>query len=248
MGLKISMGSTFLYCFVVYLCISLFIFLQDNKKLVRYRDNQVVSTKGERFSWVKQQENEEMKKTYVNLKPARKYRFHWVNSYTCRCEWVRGSQLPPYGIWFDVNQWTLLMKAGKMQTILNFSICNIAWVGLTFYLKVAPADLRVNTPLRFWCAFSWRVKRLFPQRETKKLGPWLTTRKHFTFRILKRSHQSLRLSHCTLLIWSRLCDFLWQKTQSFFSFFATVVAIFTTIVIYTLLLPQSSLVIPYSRK
>lgn len=49
---------------------------QDNKKLVRYRDNQVVSTKGERFSWVKQQENEEMKKTYVNLKPARKYRFH----------------------------------------------------------------------------------------------------------------------------------------------------------------------------
>ena len=76
MGLKISIGSTFLYCFVVYLCISLFIFLQDNKKLVRYRDNQVVSTKGERFSWVKQQENEEMKKTYVNLKPARKYRFH----------------------------------------------------------------------------------------------------------------------------------------------------------------------------
>ena len=76
MGLKISIGSTFLYCFVVYLCSSLFIFLQDNKKLVRYRDNQVVSTKGERFSWVKQQENEEMKKTYVNLKPARKYRFH----------------------------------------------------------------------------------------------------------------------------------------------------------------------------
>ena len=59
MGLKISIGSTFLYCFVVYLCISLFIFLQDNKKLVRYRDNQVVSTKGERFSWVKQQGNEE---------------------------------------------------------------------------------------------------------------------------------------------------------------------------------------------
>ncbi|XP_073240099.1 CUE domain-containing protein 2-A-like [Porites lutea] len=49
---------------------------QDKKKLVRYRDSQVVSTKGERFSWVKQQENEEMKKTYVNLKPARKYRFH----------------------------------------------------------------------------------------------------------------------------------------------------------------------------
>jgi len=49
---------------------------QENKKLTRYRDNQVVSTKGERFSWVKEQESDEMKKTYVNLKPARKYRFH----------------------------------------------------------------------------------------------------------------------------------------------------------------------------
>lgn len=49
---------------------------QDEKKLVRYRDNQVVSTKGERFSLVKQEESEEMKKTYVNIKPARKYRFH----------------------------------------------------------------------------------------------------------------------------------------------------------------------------
>ena len=212
-----------------------------------------MSTKGERFSWVKQQENEELKKTYVNLKPARKYRFHWVISYTCRCGWVRGSQLPPYRIWFGVNQCERCQwKLGRCKTILNFSICNIAWVELIFHLKVAPADFHVNTPLRFWCAFSWRVKRLFPQRETKTLGLWLTTRKHFTFRILKTSHQSLRLSHCTLLIWSRLCDFLWQKTQSFFSFFVTVVAIFTTIVIYTLLLsltpPQSSLVIPYSRK
>jgi len=49
---------------------------QDNKKPLRYRDNQVVSTKGERFSLVKKQESEDMKKTYVNIKPARKYRFH----------------------------------------------------------------------------------------------------------------------------------------------------------------------------
>lgn len=49
---------------------------QGEKKLVRYRNNQVVSTKGERFSHVKQEESEEMKKTYVNIKPARKYRFH----------------------------------------------------------------------------------------------------------------------------------------------------------------------------
>lgn len=46
------------------------------KKLVRYHDNQVVTTKGERYQLVKKNETDEMKKTYVNLKPARKYRFH----------------------------------------------------------------------------------------------------------------------------------------------------------------------------
>ncbi|KAM9848238.1 CUE domain-containing protein 2 [Aulostomus maculatus] len=46
------------------------------KKLVRYHSNQVVTTKGERYQLVKKNENEDMKKTYVNLKPARKYRFH----------------------------------------------------------------------------------------------------------------------------------------------------------------------------
>lgn len=46
------------------------------KKLIRYIDNQVVSTKGERFKDVRKPEAEEMKATYINLKPARKYRFH----------------------------------------------------------------------------------------------------------------------------------------------------------------------------
>ncbi|XP_069466576.1 CUE domain-containing protein 2 [Ambystoma mexicanum] len=46
------------------------------KKMIRYIDNQVVSTKGERYKDVKKPESEEMKKTYVSLKPARKYRFH----------------------------------------------------------------------------------------------------------------------------------------------------------------------------
>ena len=46
--------------------------------MVRYRDNQVVSTKGERFSLQSRKDNEgeEMKKTYINLKPLKKYRFH----------------------------------------------------------------------------------------------------------------------------------------------------------------------------
>ncbi|XP_074855912.1 CUE domain-containing protein 2 isoform X2 [Carettochelys insculpta] len=46
------------------------------KKLIRYIDNQVVSTKGERFMNVKKPESEEMKRTYISLKPARKYKFH----------------------------------------------------------------------------------------------------------------------------------------------------------------------------
>ncbi|KAH0504567.1 CUE domain-containing protein 2 isoform X1 [Microtus ochrogaster] len=46
------------------------------KKLIRYIDNQVVSTKGERFKDMRNPEAEEMKATYINLKPARKYRFH----------------------------------------------------------------------------------------------------------------------------------------------------------------------------
>ncbi|BFZ09164.1 hypothetical protein BsWGS_12203 [Bradybaena similaris] len=48
----------------------------EAKKLVRYRDGQVVSMKGERFSEVKQKDDDNMKASYINLKPARKYRFH----------------------------------------------------------------------------------------------------------------------------------------------------------------------------
>lgn len=46
--------------------------------MVRYRDNQVVNTKGDRYTVLtrKDAEGENMKKTYVNLKPLRKYRFH----------------------------------------------------------------------------------------------------------------------------------------------------------------------------
>ncbi|XP_054945631.1 LOW QUALITY PROTEIN: CUE domain-containing protein 2-like [Physeter macrocephalus] len=46
------------------------------KKLIQYIDNQVVSTKVERFKDVRDPEVGEVKATYVNLRPARKYRFH----------------------------------------------------------------------------------------------------------------------------------------------------------------------------
>ncbi|NIG60981.1 CUE domain-containing protein 2 isoform X1 [Pontoporia blainvillei] len=46
------------------------------EKLIQYINNQVVSTKVERFKDVWDPEAGEMKATYVNLKPARKYRFH----------------------------------------------------------------------------------------------------------------------------------------------------------------------------
>lgn len=46
--------------------------------MVRYRDGQVVSTKGERYTVLtrKDTEGDDMKNTYINLKPLRKYRFH----------------------------------------------------------------------------------------------------------------------------------------------------------------------------
>jgi hypothetical protein len=51
---------------------------KDANKKTRYRDNQVVSTKGERFTICskKDLESDEMKETYINLKPLRHYRFH----------------------------------------------------------------------------------------------------------------------------------------------------------------------------
>nr|XP_054774450.1 CUE domain-containing protein 2-A-like [Lytechinus pictus] len=49
---------------------------QEKKKMVRYLNNQVCSTKGERFIETKKPMTEEMKKTYINLKPARSYHFH----------------------------------------------------------------------------------------------------------------------------------------------------------------------------
>lgn len=54
------------------------------KKLVRYHGNQVVTTKGERYQLVKKDEAEDMKKTYVSLKPSRKYRFHWWRAHKCK--------------------------------------------------------------------------------------------------------------------------------------------------------------------
>lgn len=49
---------------------------EEPKKLVRYLDSQVVNTKGQKFTEIKKDDTEEMKKTFINLKPARKYRFH----------------------------------------------------------------------------------------------------------------------------------------------------------------------------
>ncbi|XP_072165652.1 CUE domain-containing protein 2-A-like [Diadema setosum] len=49
---------------------------QDKKKMVRYLNGQVCTTKGEKFIEIKKPVTEEMKKTYINLKPARSYHFH----------------------------------------------------------------------------------------------------------------------------------------------------------------------------
>ena len=53
------------------------LYLQEPKKLIRYLDNKIVTTKGERFVEIKKDDEAEVvKKTSVNLKPARQYRFH----------------------------------------------------------------------------------------------------------------------------------------------------------------------------
>lgn len=50
----------------------------ETKKLVRYLDSQVVTTKGEKFTEIKKDTDVDPKKFNINLKPARQYRFHWV--------------------------------------------------------------------------------------------------------------------------------------------------------------------------
>uniref|UniRef100_A0A3B1JK09 CUE domain containing 2 n=1 Tax=Astyanax mexicanus TaxID=7994 RepID=A0A3B1JK09_ASTMX len=74
----LKLRLSFQYFPIINFCntnILLFVF-KAPKKLVRYHGNQVVTTKGERYHLVKKDESEDMKKTYVSLKPARKYRFH----------------------------------------------------------------------------------------------------------------------------------------------------------------------------
>jgi len=44
--------------------------------MIRYLDSKVVSVKGEKFTEIKKAEDESIKNTYINLKPARQYRFH----------------------------------------------------------------------------------------------------------------------------------------------------------------------------
>lgn len=61
--------------FLICLELTLYLF-QEGKKMVRYRDNKVVSIKGERYTEIKKEEATEMKKTYVHLKPGKQYRFH----------------------------------------------------------------------------------------------------------------------------------------------------------------------------
>ena len=45
----------------------IFNLFQDDKKLIRYREGKIVSTKGERFSQVTKEESQEMKKSIVNI-------------------------------------------------------------------------------------------------------------------------------------------------------------------------------------
>jgi len=48
----------------------------EQKGNLRYLNNEIVSTKGGRHLERKKDESDEMKKTYINLKPLKQYRFH----------------------------------------------------------------------------------------------------------------------------------------------------------------------------
>ncbi|CAG0892426.1 unnamed protein product [Darwinula stevensoni] len=48
----------------------------EPKKMIRYREGQVVSVKGERYSEIKDKDKEASKRTYIHLKPAKQYHFH----------------------------------------------------------------------------------------------------------------------------------------------------------------------------
>lgn len=77
----------------------------------------MVTTKGERYQLVKKDEAEDMKKTYVNLKPARKYRFHWWRIQS------RESSYWPYCLHF--NLFCILSKAAGF---FIYFCCPLQWV------------------------------------------------------------------------------------------------------------------------
>ena len=68
--------SSELMCEKVEQASCVFFYSQEKKKMVRYINSQMVTTKGEKFIETKKPESEEMKKTYTHLKPARRYHFH----------------------------------------------------------------------------------------------------------------------------------------------------------------------------
>lgn len=93
----------------------------------------MVTTKGERYQLVKKDEAEDMKKTYVNLKPARKYRFHWW------CIQSRESSYWPYCLHFNL-------------------FCILSWAAGFFYLFFLPTAMSWREYL-FVC--KWLIFQLF---------------------------------------------------------------------------------------
>jgi hypothetical protein len=48
---------------------------KEQQKLIRYRDDKIVSTKGEKML-VEKSSDDHLKHTYVSLRPLRRWRFH----------------------------------------------------------------------------------------------------------------------------------------------------------------------------
>lgn len=109
--------------------------LQAPKKLVRYHGSQVVTTKGERYHLVKKEEPDDMKKTYVSLKPARKYRFHWCQESSC---WTIQSQSSLFLIsvsgYLTGNKWfSFYLNVSQSKCVSIYIHCAGGFVSWEFW-------------------------------------------------------------------------------------------------------------------
>ena len=111
-------------------------FLQDDKKLIRYREGKIVSTKGERFSQVTKEESQEMKKSIVNihlliwqltLGPTLGPGTIYTNTFFARCVDRRSDNFSPASWSFDVGvvRVSVALILTKRSLVISWKLCKL---------------------------------------------------------------------------------------------------------------------------